>query len=137
MIVRVLILAVSMLLHILTPRWVLNDFLAISDWIMISFLLMSPIIYRFLGGDKNVNSLSLLLSINCLLYFIMTVKVSASEIYDERAVYRLMVVLNKSIDMPLKFSKVIETINALQIVLSIVILILAGLKYLRKRFITH
>lgn len=134
---RLLILSVSIILHLLTPGWILTDLLMVFDWIMIFFALISLILYRFYGKSKLVNILSFLLSVNSLFFCITTVKIVTSEIGNERALYRLSVLLNKGIDVPINFSRMWETINALQVGFSVVIMIFLGLKYLRNRFVTY
>lgn len=135
MAIRLIILLVSILLHVLTPHWFLNDYMEASDYIMIFSCLISLLIYRLLGKNNWVFVLSLFLSINSLLFYITSVEVVTSEIEDERAVYRLLVLLNKRNFIDIGLSKLIETINALQIVCSVLIIFSLGVIYLRKRFV--
>src|SRR5688572_9766962 len=111
----VIVILISILLHLLTPHWFLNDYLNIADWIMIVSGLIGLLIIRVFRKNKFVFVFSFILSINSLLYYITTVQILSSEIEDERAVYRLLVSLNIKDYINIGLSKLIEIINALQI----------------------
>jgi hypothetical protein len=64
-------------------------------------------------------------------------QVLPSETFDDWVASRLLIVFNKSINIPIYVGKLIEGINAIQIVFNILIVITLGIIYLRKGRLLH
>ncbi len=133
MILRILILVIAILLHILTPHWFLKDYLTVGDWIMIFFAFLSAAMYNSMRGIKKINFLSVFLSLNVLVYFIITTQILAPDVGVERAVCRLQFILRNSITLPIIISSWIEIINTIQIIFSIAIGILLVFQFYKKK----
>ena len=134
MILRTLILAFAIALHILTPHWFLKDFLTIADWIMIFCGFLSLFIYKSVERDKKIFILSFLLSLNVLVYYVTTVQMLTLDGGDDRMSYRLQVIFRTSVNIPMNFGEGIEIFNVVQIVLSIINSILLLIQFYKKKY---
>jgi hypothetical protein len=139
MVKRVIILAVLILLHIVTPRWALSDLLVIADWVMIFLALIALIIYKFHNGLRSISILSFSISLNSLIFFITTVQVKPAHIINERALYRLSIIFSLNIDafIDIQTSKMIETLNILQVGLNVLIVMMLTFVYIKNRLIVN
>lgn len=134
MILRSCILLIAILAHVLTPNWFLKDFLIIEDWIMVFFGLLSVFIYILGGKDKKVLLFSLVLSLSILIYFITTVQMLTPDIGVNRIIYRLSIIFDFSIDIPIRVGTFIEMFNATQIVFNTIIVFLIIQRFYNKKF---
>lgn len=134
MILRILILLVAILAHVLTPHWFLKDFLTIGDWMMIFFGLLSLMMYKLAEKDKKILLLSLFLSLSVLIYFVTTAQMLNPDVGVDRMVYRLPIIFNFSVEIPISVGRFIEMFNAVQIAVNTIISILLIKQFYNKKF---
>lgn len=127
MIMKIIVTLLAILFHVATPSWYLTDFLKIGDFVVIFCSLVSIIADKSSEKNKSWNLIFHFLSLNVLIYFFATAQVLVPDVGPERTRYRLELILNLSFDLPLHVGKVIELLNAIQILLSLVIVIVYGL----------
>jgi len=134
MIVRIIILILVIVLHILTPRWFLNDLLNIGDWVMLFWGLLSFLMYKATEKGKRLNILSTLLSLITLIYFITTVRIVTPDVGSERVAYRLQLIFGNFKNIPVKIGEGIEIFNAVLIVFSAAVGIILIIQFYRAKF---
>jgi len=92
------------------------------------------IVYLFRRSDKRIKSLSLVLSINIALYFLITACEDIPDVGDPRMFYRLQIIIQGKSELANNFGYAMETFNYIQVLFSIIILvILIILSLIRKR----
>lgn len=134
MILRLSILLFAILAHTLTPRWFLDDFLTIADWLMIFFGLLSLTLYQLTENDDKVFMLSLLLSLSILIYFVTTAEMIIPDVGIDRIVYRWPVIFNSSIEIPMNTGRILEIFNSAQLVFNTIISFLLIIRFYKKKF---
>jgi hypothetical protein len=122
MFMRILIALIALLLHLLSPGWFLNDYLSITDLLMLFSALFSIALFKLLPEDKWLHLCTLFSSINVLMYFITTVQIGETGCYPENVVYRLSFVSKKSVDGILYIiANPVELFNFIQVIMNLFI----------------
>ncbi len=127
MIIKIIVTLLAILFHVATPSWYLKDFLKVGDFVVIFCSLVNIIADKSSEKNKSWNSIFHFLSLNVFIYFFATAQVLVPDVGSESVSYRLELIANLSFDLPLNVGKVIELLNAIQILLSLVIVIVYGL----------
>lgn len=134
MITRLTILGCVIALHLLTPRFFFSDVLRIFEWIMIGGMVVAILIYYFKQNDKRIKSLSLVLSINSALYFLITAGEYVPDIGDPRMFYRLKIIAGIKSGLADNLGYAIEYFNYIQVLLTIIIMgIIIVLLFIREK----
>lgn len=140
MTVRSCIAIISALLFLLTPESFLDEIITMGDWVMITAVLLNLLFYKAAGKHRIIQNLTILLTLNVLLYFMFTVAILDTDSDSVIAVYRLNAIFHHSIDMPVQLGSFINIINILQVltgfILCIVLVILSFKFYSKKRLLT-
>jgi len=117
MVLRFIIVIIIIVLHFLTPRWFLSDFVVLSDYVMMLFGGISLVTYKVNG---RILLLSLVLSLNALIYFLITTELITSDIGEERVVSRMQLIFSVSKTLPNGLGRFVEEFNALQVVIALI-----------------
>lgn len=82
------------------------------------------IVYLFKRDNKRIKSLSLVLSINIALYFLITAREDIPDVGDPRIFYRLKIIIQGKNELANNLGYAIENFNYLQVLCSIIILVI-------------
>jgi hypothetical protein len=124
----VAVLFVTIVIHLLTPDWVLTDFNQLGDWIII-LLLLSNCIFIF-SDSRSLNKTLLLLSIIFSILFYATTMTYGEE--DPIASNRMFEILRVDISITPTLADKIGVINFISISIFITLEIIAlimGIKF--------
>jgi hypothetical protein len=122
--IRLLILCIIIGLHFLTPRFFYSDILRICDWIIISCMLIAIITFFYNQDNSRIKLFTFILTINSLLYFLITVRESIPDVGDPVLFYRIPIIMNIKSNTANEFGYFIEYINYIQALFSVAILLI-------------
>jgi predicted membrane protein len=138
MIIRLIILSFIIALHFLTPRYFFDALLKYCEWTMIFCMVAGIIVYLFKRNNKRVKSLSLILSINIAVYFLITCREAILDVSVPRMYYRLKMITGVESGLTNSLGYAIENFNYIQVLCSIIILkILVILLFVREKLPTN
>lgn len=123
MFIRIIIFNFITAVYFITPRFFYSDFLEECDWVVILCMLIGVLIYAYKKSIKGVWLLSLILSINTLVYFLITARESIPDVGDPRIFYRVIVIAGLSSPIADSWGYLIEQVNYIQVFFSIMLVI--------------
>lgn len=133
MLIRIAIITVVFILFFLTPRYFLNDILEITDKTMICLIAIAFIIYGINKNCKPTRTLSMILSVNTLLYFFITVRESIPDTGNPRMLYRINAIMGFENGLANEFGRLIEYLNYIQVLASLILLLSLFYYWFNKR----
>jgi hypothetical protein len=134
----VVVLLISFLMYILTPSFYEDDYVKFYDFVQLVVIILEFLLLFAVKRQTDVDRILVyLLFLNVLVYFLLGVKQTNSDLIENQYCFRILAILKQPCTAILT-SKFISIINSWQVVASLVLfLAIRGFRFYKKEDTAH